>query len=137
MEYATMSEKHSVPSNAFNSRVVPEAPKPVQPQREGPPAPTTPTYAGYKRHASDLTPSEAPVLDLPSASKIAAGVEAALNKHDAAQARANGDETFEQRRLLGEIGRRVKSGEISNEHGRIWWETMYPGVDPSTVGGQK
>jgi hypothetical protein len=131
-----MSNKGSITGpTGLNARVVPDEQKPLQPPVEGQAVPTPPGSRFVSKNA-DYPDSTKRTFDI-DVSKISAGVEAALNVHERQQARVNGDDTFEQRQLLTEIARRVKANEISNEHGRIWWETCFPGIDPSTVrGGQ-
>jgi hypothetical protein len=130
------NQNSSIPNlgASFNARPAEQpTPTPATP-REGSALPMTPEPRWVTKN-TDLPDSTKRTFDI-DVSKIAAGVEAALNVHDAAQARANGDDTFEQRRLRAEIARRVNAGEITNDHGRIWWETMFPGVDPTTLKGQ-
>ena len=126
----------SNPFGGFNQRPVEEpTPKPVTPRSEGKAAPTPPTYAGYKTSHRDLVPSEAPVLDLPSASTISNGVAAALNRLDREQALVNGvsEEEFNAGLLRKTLAQGVATAQMTEAQAQALFAIAYPNLDPATL----
>ena len=123
---------HSLPSNATGARISPNEPTPKStPASDG--QPKQPSHAGYMTKNSDLPDSSVPALNLPSAKSISDGIARELARSDAANAAANGDTQYAERKVRDDLARAVKAGEMFNAQAQATWTAMFGDLDPSSV----
>src|SRR5262249_43064638 len=121
---------YSITGGGFNAHVPEDKPAPKQVARAALPQP--PVSAGYVTKNTDLPDSTKPVFDV-DLSNVADGIRSVIAKHDRDQARANGDDQYDQRQMRALLGQKVAAGVMSNEDAAAAWNALYPGVDPKDV----
>jgi hypothetical protein len=125
---------HSIPGGgSFNARIAETKPTPDA-RVEGTPK-QSPPHPGFKSSHRDLTPSESPTLDLPSASTISAGIAAALNRHDREQALVNGisEQEFNAGMLRTTLAKAVATSQMTETQAAAAFALAFPNLDPATL----
>ena len=133
-------QRISMTGGGFNARPAEDQPTPTPaPRVEGQAAPATPRVQ-YVTRNTDLVPSEARELQIPSAGLIARALDAELRldeqKRRATVAAAlNLDEkgAADPKTLLAQLAAATKAGTVTNDESLAIWTAFFPKLRPEDV----